>query len=202
MNASQEQLNSQKTQIPKIKDSVNLGLVGGLLGTLALDFSNLLFWKKNKSETLYGQLAGSIFMKNFRTKKRNNFLLGEIIHLITGLLAGIPLVYVFKKTGKDGHLYKGAAYGSLIWMVYYVLGIKMGMFHSQPKYNKTHSSSLWQNLLYGIITAQSIVYLAHPSVFPGNPSKSAQWKKQQKAANGNAWALPHYTDYETEKVIH
>jgi hypothetical protein len=164
-----------------------------------MDFSNLIYWKKNKSEALYGQLAGSILMKGFRTKKTNNFIFGEIIHLITGVLAGIPLVYLFKKTGKDSHLIKGAAYGSLIWMVYYVLGIKIGMFSSRPKFNRSHSSSLWQNLLYGLSSAQIIVSLAHDSVFPDNQQAKSS---DRLRTNQTPWYGPHYSDYETERSIH
>jgi len=200
-----EQFITTYRSIPKVKDSVSLGLLGGLIGTLVLDFFNLIFWKKRKNESLYGQLAGSILMKGVRTKKTNNFIFGEIIHLLTGVLAGIPLVFLFKKTGKDNHLIKGASYGALIWMVYYVLGIKMDIFISKPKLNKTHYSSLWQNILYGMVTAKSIVSFAHPTVFPSGTGDALRKNKDKTAANANnfdAWTLPHYTDYDTEKPIH
>lgn len=202
MDEYKEQFITTYRSIPKIKDSVSLGLFGGLLGTLALDLSNLIFWKRKKDESLYGQLAGSILMKGIRTKKTDNFIFGEIIHLLTGVLAGIPLVFLFKKTGKDNHLVKGAAFGSLIWMVYYVLGIKMDVFSSKPKLNRTHFSSLWQNLLYGIVTAKSIVSFAHPTVFPSGAGDTLRQNNGKAAGNFDAWTLPHYTDYDTEKPIH
>ncbi len=185
---------------PKIKDSINLGLTSGLVGTLTMDIFNLLNWRRNRSESLYGHMAGSVLMKGFRTKKVDNFIFGEIIHIITGVLAGIPLVFLFKKSGKDSHLIKGAAYGSFIWMVYYVFGIKLGMFNTQPKLNRTHFSSLWQNVLYGVVTAKSIVSLAHPAVFNNRAAMTELHSK--KYSNLDPWVLSQYSDYETERPIH
>lgn len=185
----------------KIKDSVTLGLASGLIGTLALDVVSLFFWKGKKTESLYGHIAGSILMKGFRTKKRGNFIFGQIIHMITGALAGIPLAYAFKATGKDHQVLKGATFGSIVWMVYYVFGIKSHTFTTQPKLNRSHKSTLFQNMFYGIATAKALTALAHPSIF-----KERSEIDIQSANNGqpsiNSWGIPHYSDYETERPIH
>ncbi|NLP44529.1 MAG: hypothetical protein GX351_07870 [Peptococcaceae bacterium] len=196
-----EQITNIARSIPKVKDSITLGVISGLLGTLALDILNLRNWRRNKTESLYGHIAGSIFMKGFRTKRRGNFLFGQINHMLSGALAGIPLVYLFKFTGKDHPILKGASYGSVIWMVYYVLGIKSGLFRSSPKLNKSHKSNLWQNLVFGVASAKAITSLADPSIFRTAPLEEQKLDGEAKVSPG-AWTLPYYTDYETEKAIH
>ena len=157
---------------------------------------------------MYAHIAGSIFMKGFRTKLRKNFLFGQAIHMFAGALAGVPLVYLFKLTGKDHSVLKGATYGVLIWMIYYMLGIKADMFHKSPKLNKSHMTNLMQNVVFGITSAKAITSLGDPSVF--RTASLGQEKTDGKAQvlNGKAktdaanWTLPYYTDYETEKAIH
>lgn len=191
-----------KMQTLKIKDSTSLGVIGGLLGTISLNIANLLFWKGKKTKTSFGQLAGSIFMKGYRTKQRKNFIFGETVHLLTGALAGIPLVYLFKATGKDHQITKGAAYGTLVWMAYYVLGVKAQIFHSPPKRNRAHFSSLWLNLIFGVSAAKAIVSLGHPSIFPQHDSKAVRGTAEKQSIGLEPWTLPHYTDYDTEKTLH
>jgi hypothetical protein len=191
--------------LPKIKDSISLGLLSGLVGTLALDLLNLITWKRNRAEALYGHLGASVLMKGSRARKRKNLLFGEAVHLITGALAGIPLVYAFKASGKDQPLVKGAAFGSLVWFFYYVLGIKTHTFTTEPKTNKNHKTSLWQNIIYGLVTAKTMTHLAHPDVFsqPARPARCEELSATPKdTAPLEAWNLPHYTDYDTERAPH
>src|SRR5665647_2042125 len=101
-----EQLNnllnlfSKMQRVLKMKDSIAVSILSGLLGTLAMDTSNLIFWKKGKTETLYGHISGSIFVNPFRLNQRKNFWLGQIMHLITGAVLAYPLNLILKKTGK------------------------------------------------------------------------------------------------------
>ena len=101
-------------RVLKVKDSIAVSLFSGFLGTLAMDASNTILWRARKTEALYGHIAGSIFMRPFRVNQRKNFWLGQITHSITGAVLAYPLNYIFKKTGKDLHLLKGAFYGSMI----------------------------------------------------------------------------------------
>lgn len=196
-------LKSFFSSAPKIRDSISLGLLGGLLGTLPLDILNLAFWKNKQAESLYGQMAGSIIMKGFQTKRRSNFLFGQIVHMLTGAMAGIPMVYLFKLTGKDHQASKGAAYGFIVWAVYYVFGIRIGAFHAPPKKNSSHFMSLGMNILFGVLTAKSVGALAHPSVFAPDRAPAGQSKTSQDSGP-DPWNLPQYTDsdYQTERPVH
>lgn len=201
MKRIQDQFKPNKTLLPKIKDSITLGVISGILGTMAIDLINFFNWKTKKTEFLYGHLGASVLMSGLRAKKKNNFIFGELIHLITGSLAALPLVYLFKKTGKDHALLKGTTYGSIVYLVYYVLGIKSHIFNSQPKLNKTHKTSLWQNLLYGVFTAGFITSLAHPSVFSNRTAFSFS---NDRAYNANliSQQTSNHSDYNTDRPLH
>lgn len=71
-------------KISKMQDSITTGLLGGLLGTIFMDTSNLLIYKAGKTETLYGHIAGGLWVAPFRTKQKKNFVLGELTHFGIG----------------------------------------------------------------------------------------------------------------------
>jgi hypothetical protein len=200
MDEYRDQFIPQSRSIPKIKDSVSLGLVSGGLATLFLDAMNFFSWKNKKSESLYGHVAGSVLMRGFRTKKRNNFVLGQMIHLITGALTGIPLVYIFKMTGKDHQIVKGTAFGSLVYMVYYVFGIRIGAFYSPPKHNKSHLKSLWLHLLFGIIASKAVITFGHPSLF--SRIHITRVDNQRLNTKIDPWTPQYDTKNDMEKTLH
>lgn len=150
----------------KLKDSIIISLLGGLIGTILMDISNVLLWKTKKTEMLYGHLSGSMFMRAFRTNQTKNFLLGQILHMGAGSALGIPIFQLLKRTGKDYYLIKGAFAGMASWGVLYDFGIRFGLFTAKPHLTKSHYSALWHNLLFGLTTAQAIVSLSDPSLFP------------------------------------
>lgn len=148
-----------------IKDSVTVSLLSGFLGTLVMDASNLFLWKARKTETMYGHIAGSVLVHPFRTNQRKNFWLGEVMHLITGSALAYPLNYIFQKTGKDNYALKGAFFGTITWELIYGIGRRFGVFSVKPHFTKTHYAELLNNILYGISTAQALVFLSAPSLF-------------------------------------
>ena len=150
----------------KMKDSIMISLLGGLIGTTVMDISNVFLWRTKKTEMLNGHLAGSMIMRAFRTNQTKNFVLGEILHMATGATLGIPIFQLFKRTGTDNHLIKGAFAGMLSWGILYDFGQRAKLFSSKPHLTKSHYSALWHNLLYGVTTAQAIVSLSDPSLLP------------------------------------
>lgn len=149
-----------------MKDSIMISLLAGFIGTTLMDLSDALLWRTKKTEMLTGHLAGSMIMRGFRTNRAKNFVLGEILHMITGAALGIPVFQLFKRTGTDNHLIKGAFAGMLSWGILYNFGQRTKLFSSKPHFTKSHFSALWNNLLYGVTTAQAIVSLSDPSLFP------------------------------------
>jgi hypothetical protein len=148
-----------------IKDSVALGAVGGFLGSVAMALSNYIIYKAGKTEILYGHIAGSIFMRPFKTKRRKNYILGQIFHIVTGSGAGLLMVQIFKTYGTDLALLKGTMVGMFTWQGLYNVGQRLKIYTASPHLTKTGYSSLWNNFVYGVVSSYSIRWLAHPSVF-------------------------------------
>ena len=174
-----EQLNnvlklfSKMQRVLKMKDSIAVSIFSGLLGTLAMDASSLIFWKKGKTEALYGHIAGSIYVNPFRLNQRKNFWLGQIMHLITGAVLAYPLNFILKKTGKDNLLLKGAFFGAVTWEFIYGLGQRFEVFSTKPHFTKTHYAELFNNIIYGVVTSQALVAFSDPSMFPNAQNKTA-----------------------------
>ena len=153
-------------RVLKIKDSVAVSLLSGFLGTSVMGVANPLFWRSGKTEALYGHIAGSVFMRPFRVKQRKNFWLGQMTHYITGAIVAYPLNYIFRKTGKDHYLLKGGFYGAVTWELIYGLGQRFGVYATKLHLTKTHYAELFNNILYGLATAQALVTFSEPSMFP------------------------------------
>lgn len=176
------------SKLTKMKDSIMISLLSGLLGTISMDLSNTFLWRAKKTELLHGHLAGSMFMRAFRTNKTKNFALGQIFHMLTGATLGIPILQLLKRTGKDHYLVKGGFAGLVTWGVLYNFGQRAGLFTTKPHLTKTHYSSLWHNFLYGITTAQAIVSLSEPSLFPQKEHLT------QETNTFNNQTTPQWTD--------
>lgn len=164
----------------KIKDSMTLGLLGGFLGTIAMELTNFLLWRKGKTENLFGHLAGSMMMRAFRTNQRKNFILGELFHLITGSVLGVLQIEVLKKYGKDNHLLKGGITGLVTWGVLYNFGQRMQFFSRRAHLTKTHYATLLHNLIYGVVASQVIVSMADSSIFSGRQDRQERQTRQQE----------------------
>jgi len=148
-----------------MKDSIPIGFLGGLMGTIAMDLSNLFFKKTGLSEKTYAQYAGSVLLNPSRLLVKQNYFLGLVLHFITGSILGIPMFNILKKTGKDNYLFKGAVYGTFTWEILYTFGQRLGVIRSKSHKTKTHLTTLIDNLIYGFASTATMVFLADPTVF-------------------------------------
>lgn len=183
-------------KIGKMKDSVTTGLVGGLMGAVAMELSSVMLFKTKKTEVTYGRIAGQFFVAPFRTKQKKNWLLGELLHLAVGATAGIPTLMILKKTGKDHYLSKGLLASMLTWGIFYNGGQRIGLFKSLA-YSKTHWASTFNNLVYGLVTSQSIVWLADPSIFRSS-TKATQETWADELPDTNNYSDINVTGQEPE----
>ncbi|CAA7602898.1 Hypothetical protein DEACI_3721 [Acididesulfobacillus acetoxydans] len=177
----------------KIKDSIALGLLAGLIGTLTMDTSNWILWRRRKTESLLGHLAGSMLVGKWRTNRRKNFLLGQIAHMFTGSALGVPLVYLFKRTGRDVAYVKGAFYGSLTWSVLVDGATRLGLYRAKPRLTKTFYAALFDNMLYGLSATFAILNLADRSLLPE--------KRQTQNLRTESRDFDEYFDDMTPEVI-
>ncbi len=185
-------LMSRLQRVLRMKDSVTVSIFSGLLGTLAMDTSNWLLWKKGKTEALYGHIAGSVFVNPFRLNQRKNFWLGQILHLITGAVLAYPLTLLLKKTGKDNILLKGAFFGAVTWEFIYGIGQRFRIFATSPSFTKTHYAELFNNIIYGLTTAQALVSFSDPEMFPDTQNKTQTTSDPKKMQ-------PIYADVKADK---
>ncbi|WP_088225892.1 hypothetical protein [Desulfosporosinus sp. FKB] len=161
-------------KIGKIQDSITIGLLGGFIGTLAIDISNALLYKTKKTEATFGHLAASFFRTPTTTSKyKPTVFLGELLHHSVGTVIGIPLFYILKKTGKDHYLAKGLVASLLTWIFLYTGGQEIGLL-KKPSKVKTHYAAVWNHILYGLATVKAMVWLADPEIFSSQPFQSDQ----------------------------
>lgn len=159
----------------RLRDSVSLGLFSGLMGNLSKGLFNIITWKTERNEVLYPHLASSMFFAPRRTKRRKPFLVGSLVDISMGSLLGIPLVYILKKTGKDNYRVKGAGFGALLWVVFYVVGHNLPIVSIKPRKS---SSPLWaflEHLTYGVVTSCTAVEFADPGTFPDDQLEEYQY---------------------------
>lgn len=155
-----------------MRDTIILGMLSGLIGNVAKDASNYIIYRAGKTEMLYGHFAASMITDPAKTHEAGNFAVGQLIDMTVGALMGVPLVYLFKKTGKDHYLLKGAGLGLMLWGILYGIGPNLNIVTVRPRETKTHVSALFNNLLYGLTTAQAAVSLADPDMFSTKRSPS------------------------------
>lgn len=185
---------------PRIKDWVLLSIVSGIIGTIAMDMFNFPLWKSKKIEFMYGSLAGSILMLGSRTKRKENVLLGQIYHMLTGGLLGIMNFLMLKSSGKDHYLIKGLSFGAIIWGTLNNLGQSLGLFHVKMHRTVSFYVTLIANAIYGAVTSYAIVNLADPTMFEqttklekDNISSRSTPKFMEEKSIYRETETPHYT---------
>lgn len=150
----------------KIKDSMLLGILSGLIGITCMDASNMILWRNKKTEGLYGHLAGSMIMSPLKLNRGKNFMLGQIFHMTVGSCLGVGMVQILKKFGKDYHALKGGFFAIATWGFLYNFGQRMGFYRHHPHITRSGYAAIWHHLIYGLVTSTAIVTLADPTVFP------------------------------------
>lgn len=186
----------------KIKDPIVLGVFAGIIGNCAKMAGNIFNrYVLYKSDTTYYEIAGGLFM----TKKERNKLTGKVVgglaDFILGGFLGIPLVYLFRYTGKDKTAIKGTAYGHFAWIVMYgslgrLFGVKKGVF---PLNAQTNMSALVNHTWYGLVTALVINKLGDPRLFP-EPISRTNTSISNETVNTKKLVVPVYS--RKRKIMH
>lgn len=181
-----------------VRDPFIVSVLGGLAGTIVMDISNAVLWLLGGTDTTYGHISGTMAMVPFKTRKPKNWFIGQVLHLTTGAWLGLPIFYLFKKTGTKHHLVKGILAGSLVMELLYDLSRKLNIVTFNPGRSRTHYAKMWHNLLFGVVAAQTMVTLADPKMFEThteeNPAKS--WNSKTNWKNSKAVNGPKQTDPE------
>ena len=161
-----------KSSKGQVKDSLLLGVVGGLTGTIAMDIINIFFWQKGTTKTLFGHIAGSIIFNPKDLKKKRYFLIGHLFHMTTGSLLGLCMVEIFKKYGRDHSLIKGSVFGTFVWSILYNLGHRINLFTVKSCKAESSYLSVLYHFIYGTVTSAAVLFFADPNLFPTSTVKS------------------------------
>lgn len=159
-------LNLTKRLKGKINDFVIAGALGGFVGAIPMDLSNLLSWHLKIADYTLAQFAVSAITGKWKSKEKKYLIFGEIYHLAFETLAGIPLSLLFKKSGTKHHLIKGLGMGLFMWAIPFQLVMRFGFHNIKPRSFKGQYSALFNQLLWGVTAAHTMVTLAGPRVFP------------------------------------
>lgn len=167
-----------------------------------MDLFNFPLWKTKQTEFMYGSLAGSILMLGTRTKRKENFMLGQIYHMLTGGFLGIINFLMLKFSGKDHYLIKGISFGAIIWGTLNNVGQGLGLFHVKMHRSTSFYVSLLANTIYGAVTSYAIVNLGNPNVFEQttklekeNLSAQSAPKYMAETLNNRVTETPQYTQH-------
>jgi len=103
-----------------MKDSVIVGFLGGLLGTLGDEVVHWLavLFKIARSTTGH-YISQLIFPHQDVTLEK--LLMGEATHLLAGGILGLVIVAGYKLTGYDYAIVKGTGFGALMWIVHVIV---------------------------------------------------------------------------------
>lgn len=84
-----------------ISDLIVVSTLSGLFGALVMNvFSHILKIFK-QTEWDYAHLDASWLLYWFRVKRKTSFLLGQLINASISSAMGVPIFYMFRKTGKN-----------------------------------------------------------------------------------------------------
>jgi hypothetical protein len=116
-----------------MKDSVIVGLMSGLVGSIAIETLNVVSGKK----LLFGKLASSMTVNPFRSYQRKNILLGEAMHLTMGAGIGAVIVQVLRRTGKEYMMAKSIFVSLMAWIGLNNLGNRFDVFSNKARSTKS-----------------------------------------------------------------
>ncbi|MCO5387489.1 MAG: hypothetical protein NHB14_18920 [Desulfosporosinus sp.] len=132
-----------------------------------------------------------------------NRILGQILHIITGSVVGIPLFAVLKKTGKDNYLFKGVIYGTFTWELLYSFGLRFGVFRTKSYSTRTHMTTLIDNLVYGFVSSATMIFLTDSAVFSKGSDKQLETKIESEMPKVNDARIEESIyNYEDEVSLH
>ncbi|MBM7623388.1 hypothetical protein [Sporohalobacter salinus] len=140
----------------QIEDSMFLGGLAGIIGSIPSFIFNLIFVQLGITEYYTFQISSSIHLLKKFTTAPLGAALGIILWLIASSVLGIIIVYIFKFTGSDYWWFKGiVAVSSLMYIGIYGFLYNLGA-QLTPHDLTTNLVLFGDNLLFGLTTAYLI----------------------------------------------
>jgi hypothetical protein len=149
--------------MPKIKDSILLGFVAGMLGAVPGRLLNKAEFKLGITDSRYEEMAAMLFVNRKDINKPKGKSVGKIANGLLSSMVGITTTYVLRLTGRDYFLLKGIGVASLAWLGIY--GVS-----SQAKVRKSKKPSVallsyLDHVIFGATTATLVSRLGDDCLF-------------------------------------
>lgn len=90
-----------------LRDTMTIGTIGGLVGTLAMHITNYVLMSFGLVKITTLQIASALFMDWEQVNTTYGVIVGAINHFFIGAIAGVIIAIVLKYFGKDYYLLKG-----------------------------------------------------------------------------------------------
>lgn len=140
----------------KINDSIALGSLSGIVGSIPSFILNYILVQLGIAEYYTFQISSSIHLLEKFTTDPLGVMLGSILWLIASSVLGIFMVYTFKFTGPDYWWLKGIiAVTTLMYIGIYGFLYKLGA-QLTPHDLTTNLLLFIDNILFGLITSYLI----------------------------------------------
>lgn len=120
--------------------------------------------------------------------------------MATGSIFGLPLMFILKKTGKDHSVAKGLVTSILSWGVLYTGGQKIGLY-KKNRLTKSHYSAMFNNVIYGVTAAKTMITIADPAIFENRKQKNSN-TFNSKGEYNYLIGTNMNTDQETPTYLH
>jgi hypothetical protein len=144
----------------KIRDSIALGTVAGLLGNIPSLILNFISVQLGFSKTYSFQISGGIYLFRRFTMEPGGILLGLLVWIFTSAFLGVAIVYLLKLTGRDYWWLKGILVSNFLMFVgMYGVIYSLGGSRVVPWDIPTNLSVLMENTLFGITAAYLAIRL-------------------------------------------
>lgn len=150
--------------MPKIKDSILLGVVAGLLGAIPGRLLNKAEYKLGFTDSRYEEMAALPFVKKRDINKPSGKNVGKIANGLLTSVVGVSTTYVLKKTGRDHAILKGIGISALSWLGLYSLSAQANIRKSRKPL--TALLSFGDHLIFGATTATLVSKLGDDRLFP------------------------------------
>jgi len=110
-----------------MRDTITIGSIAGLAGTLPIMAVNLIFHLFGFKATPAWEASADIFLSPHLIHTPVGYVVGFAGQSIIGASGGIVMAYFLRLTGKDYYLLKGLGLGGLLWLS--SVGLIMPMLH-------------------------------------------------------------------------
>ena len=148
----------------KIKDSILLGVISGLLGAVPGRLLNKAEFALGFTDSRYEEMAAIPFVKKKEINKPIGKNIGKIANGLLTSVVGVSTTYVLKRTGRDHAILKGMGIAGLSWLGLYSLSTQTHIRKSKKPL--TALLSFGDHLIFGATTGTLAARLGDDSLFP------------------------------------